>query len=81
MVQVSYDPAWHAYAGRNALPVHRDSAAGFTVIDAPPGEQDITFVFEMPLENRIGWAVTLLSVAVLIALMASRIARAVRVPG
>lgn len=81
LVQVSYDPAWHAYAGGKALPVHKDSAAGFSVIDASPGEQNITFVFEMPLENRIGWAVTLFSVAVLISPMALRIARAVRIPG
>jgi uncharacterized membrane protein YfhO len=51
-VQVTYDPAWHAYAGGQALPVHKDRGAEFSVIDAPPGEHDIAFVFETPLENR-----------------------------
>ncbi len=64
LVQVTYDPAWHAYAGGQALPVHRDRGADFSVIDAPPGEQDILFVFETPLENRIGWLLTWLSLAI-----------------
>jgi hypothetical protein len=34
------------------------------VIDAPPGEHDIAFVFETPLENRIGSMLTWLSLAV-----------------
>jgi uncharacterized membrane protein YfhO len=63
-VQVTYDPAWHAYSGGRALPVHKDRGADFSVIDAPPGEQDIAFVFETPLENRIGWVLTWLSLAV-----------------
>lgn len=61
LVQVTYDPGWHAYAGGRALPVRRDQGADFSVIDTPPGEQDIRFVFEMPFENRIGWVVTSLS--------------------
>ena len=60
IVQVTYDPAWHAYVDGKVLRVHKD-AADFSVIDAPPGEHDIAFVFEMPLENRIGWALTELS--------------------
>jgi hypothetical protein len=64
LVQVTYDPAWHAYSGGRALPVHKDRGADFSVIDAPPGEQDIAFVFETPLENRIGWVLTWLSLAV-----------------
>ncbi len=64
LVQVTYDPAWHAYAGGQALPVHKDRGADFSVIDAPPGEHDIAFVFEAPLENRIGWVLTWLSLAI-----------------
>jgi hypothetical protein len=70
LVQVTYDPAWHAYAGGQALPVHRDRGADFSVIDAPPGEQDIAFVFETPLENRIGWVLAWLSLAIVAALLA-----------
>jgi hypothetical protein len=69
LVQVTYDPAWHAYAGAGALPVHRDVGADFSVIEAPPGEHDIRFVFEKPLENRIGWVLTWLSLAVVAALL------------
>jgi hypothetical protein len=70
LVQITYDPAWHAYAGGRALPVHRDRGADFAVIDAPPGEHDIAFVFETPLENRIGWVLTWLSLALVAALLA-----------
>ena len=70
LVQVTYDPAWHAYAGGQALPVHRDQGADFTVIDAPPGEHDIALVFETPLENRIGWVLTWLALAAVAACLA-----------
>jgi len=69
VVQVTYDPAWHAYLDGRALPVHPD-AVDFGVIDAPPGEHDIAYIFETPLENRIGWGITLLSLAVVVALSA-----------
>jgi hypothetical protein len=69
LVQVTYDPAWHAYAGGQALPVHQDRGAEFSVIDAPPGEHDIAFVFETPLENRVGWVLTWLSLAIATALL------------
>jgi len=61
LMQITYDPAWHAYAGSQALPIHRDRGADFSVIDAPPGEYDIALIFETPLENRICWALTCLS--------------------
>jgi hypothetical protein len=67
VVQVTYDPAWHAYLDGRALPVHKD-AVDFGVIDAPPGEHDIAYIFETPLENRIGWGITLLSLAVVVVL-------------
>ncbi len=69
LVQETYDPAWHAYAGGHELPVHRDQGADFSVIDAPPGEHDIAFRFETPMENRIGWVVTALSLALAAALL------------
>jgi hypothetical protein len=72
LVQVTYDPAWHAYTGGQALPVQRDRGADFSVIEAPPGDQDIAFVFETPLENRIGYAVTLIALAIAAVLLARR---------
>jgi len=77
LVQVTYDPAWHAYAGGQALPVRRDRGADFSVIDTPPGDYDISFVFETPLENRVGWAFTWLSLAIVAALLARDRMRAV----
>lgn len=77
VVQVTYDPAWHAYVDGKALPVHRD-AADFNVIDAPPGEHDIAFVFEMPLENRIGWALTVFSLMAVATLFGRPIIRYLR---
>ena len=47
-----------AVTGGQKLKVHRDRGADFSVIDAAPGERDIAFVFETPLENRIGWVLT-----------------------
>lgn len=69
LVQVTYDPAWHAYAGGQALPVHKDRVTEFSVIETLPGERDIAFVFETPLENRIGWVLTWLSLAVVAGLV------------
>lgn len=69
LVQVTYDPAWHAHLNGKPLPVHPD-ALHFSAIDAPPGDDEIAFVFEMPLENRIGWAITLLSLAIAVGILA-----------
>ncbi len=74
LVQTTYDPAWRAYAEGKALPVYRDRGADFSVIDAPPGEHDITLVFETPLENRVGWALTWLSLAAAAAGLAAGLA-------
>ena len=69
LVETTYDRAWHAYAEGKALPVYQDRGADFSVIDAPPGEHDIRLVFEMPLENRIGWLLTALSLGMVAALV------------
>jgi hypothetical protein len=63
LVQVSYDPAWRAYAGGKPAPVYRD-ALGQMRIDAPPGSRDVLLRFEPPLENEIGRVVSLGSVLV-----------------
>lgn len=61
LVQESYDPAWRAYAAGRVLPISKD-AAGFMLVHAPPGGEEIRLMFETPLENRIGGVLTLLSV-------------------
>jgi hypothetical protein len=65
LVQESYDPGWHAWSGRQLLRVRRD-AMGFLLIDAPPGDQEIRLEFVTPRENRVGRAITVLTVVLLL---------------
>jgi hypothetical protein len=67
VVQESWDPAWHAWAGGNELPVRKD-AMGFMAVDAPPGDQEIRLAFVTPLENRAGRIVTLATLLALLSL-------------
>ncbi len=60
LVQETYDPAWHAWSGGKPLTVRKD-AMGLMVIDAPPGDQEISLAFVTPLENQVGRVVTLLT--------------------
>ena len=60
VVQVTYDPAWHAWSGSTELPIRRDSM-DFMAIDAPPGPRDVVLIFQKPLENSIGDAVSALA--------------------
>jgi SAM-dependent methyltransferase len=57
LAQVTYDPSWRAYSNGRELPIRAD-AMDFMAIDAPAGVSNIELVFEMPLENRIGYAVS-----------------------
>ncbi len=67
VVQESYDPAWHAWSGGTELRLRKD-ALDMIVVDAPPGDQGIRLEFLTPLENRIGRAVTGLTLLGIIAL-------------
>jgi len=67
VVQETYDPAWHAWAGATPLAIHKD-AMGFLAISAPPGDQEILLQFVTPWENRVGRVLTLLSLLVLVLL-------------
>jgi hypothetical protein len=67
LVQETWDPAWQASVDGKRLPVHKD-AMGFMVVDPPPGDRTVRLEFPMPLENRVGWGLTgltLLALAVL----------------
>lgn len=68
IIQETYDPAWRAYSRGRALPIRRDMM-GWIWIAPPPGEHDIRLVFELPLENRIGRAVSLLCLAAVLVAM------------
>jgi hypothetical protein len=72
LVQETFDPAWQAWSNGKRLPLRKD-AMGFMVVDASPGEREIRLVFVTPLENRVGWALTAISVLLLAALAAQAI--------
>ncbi|MDZ4799422.1 MAG: hypothetical protein SGI92_14760 [Bryobacteraceae bacterium] len=61
-VAESMDANWRAYAGGNRVPIRIDNL-GFMVVDLPPGDHEVRFEFPMPLSNRIGWMVTLMSLS------------------
>jgi hypothetical protein len=61
LVQESWDPAWQATLDGKSLPVRKDEM-GFMVIDPPPGNDAVRLEFPMPLENRVGWGLTGLTV-------------------
>jgi hypothetical protein len=68
LVQESYDPAWQASAGGKQLAIHKD-ALGQMVVEAPPGDQEISLAFVTPLENLVGRVVSLLAWAAAAALV------------
>ena len=71
LVQQSYDPAWRAYCGGRRVEIHKD-AAGFMRVDAPPGEQEVLMVFELPWENVVGRGVSALSALLVLGLAVSK---------
>jgi hypothetical protein len=71
VVQETWDPAWQAWRGGARLGLRKD-AMGFLLVDAPPGEGEIRLVFAMPLENRVGWMLTGISLAGLLWLFLRR---------
>lgn len=67
-VQVSYDANWRAYAGTTQLPIRRDRL-GLMIVDAPAGTAEFRLVFGTPRSTIVGRAVTLLTIAGLVALI------------
>ena len=67
VVQETYDPAWHAWSGGKPLVVRKD-AMDMMVIDAPPGDREISIAFLTPLENKVGRVLTLLTLATIVLL-------------
>jgi hypothetical protein len=68
LIQESYDPAWQAWSNGRSVPIHKD-AMGFMVVEAPPGEGEISMRFVTPLENRVGSVVTALTLAAILVLI------------
>jgi hypothetical protein len=57
LVQETFDPYWRAIVDGHAIRISRD-AAGFMLLDAPPGKHSIRFVFDTPIEVNAGRALT-----------------------
>lgn len=71
VVQETYDTAWHASSGGRALRISKD-AVGFMLVHAPPGEQEIRLVYELPLENKVGRMLTFVAAIAALLLLRSR---------
>ena len=71
LVQETFDPAWQAWSNGQRLPLRKD-VMGFMVVDAPPGKHAIRLVFVTPLENRVGRALTAISLLLLVWLFIRR---------
>ena len=67
LVQETYDPAWQAWLGDKRLEVRPDPM-GFMHIESPPGPVEIELRFVRPLENIVGIALAVLTLAALILL-------------
>jgi hypothetical protein len=57
LVQETWDPSWQASVDGKSLPIRKDEM-GFMAIDPPPGEHTVRLEFSMPIENRLGWGLT-----------------------
>jgi hypothetical protein len=70
LVQITHDKSWAPYSGGRRLNTWQDFM-GQTIIEAPPGEHDIRMVFELPLQNLLGWIAAAISLGIVAALLFS----------
>ena len=64
LVQETLDPGWRASVDGKPLPIRND-VMGFMVVDPPAGDHTVRLDFPMPMENRVGWGLTALTVLAL----------------
>jgi hypothetical protein len=64
LVQETWDASWQASVDGKSLPIRKDPM-GFMVIDPPAGDRTVRLEFAMPLENRVGWGLTVLTLIAL----------------
>ena len=64
LVQETWDPAWRASVDGRRLAVRKDPM-GFMVVDPGAGDRTVRLEFAMPLENRVGWGLTVLTLLAL----------------
>jgi hypothetical protein len=75
LLQETYDPAWRADEDGRPLTIHPDPVMGFTLVDLPEGNHQITLRFETPLENRVGQVISILALLIVMGLMAAGLIR------
>jgi uncharacterized membrane protein YfhO len=68
VVQESYDPGWQAWSGGRRVPIHPD-AMGMLALDQRPGDEEILLKFSTPVENRVGWGLTLVTLMATVSLL------------
>ena len=71
LVQETFDVAWRAYVDGRPAVIVRDPV-GFMLIPLAAGRHNVRVVFETPLEMKIGYSVSLLSLLVAGALVLRR---------
>ena len=64
LVQESFDPAWRAYADEKPVRIER-GPMNFMLLEPPPGARDIVLVFELPMENLVGYVLFAITAAAL----------------
>jgi hypothetical protein len=57
LVQETWDSSWQASVDGQRLPIYKDRM-GFMLVAPPPGDRTVRLEFAMPLENRVGWGLT-----------------------
>jgi uncharacterized membrane protein YfhO len=66
LVQETWDEGWRAYDAGRPLEIRKD-ILNFMRIQTSAGDHDIRLIYDWPLESRIGQGLTLLSLAILVA--------------
>lgn len=65
LVQETYDPAWRAYADGRLISIQRD-AVGLMLLDLPLGNHSIRMVFETPIEDYAGRALSCITLVLIV---------------
>jgi hypothetical protein len=69
LLQETYDPAWRAYEAGRPVPIRMEPVMNFMLLDVPEGDHHIELRFETPAENWIGRVISILGLALVLALI------------
>ncbi len=68
LVRLFYYPAWQAHGDKGELTPRAHPESGLMVIDVPPGVREVEIAYRRGLPHRVGAALSLVSLAILLAL-------------